>query len=112
MDPSVKAYFVNTDAPLPLSRQALKNGSRITNLSETNLATQLVESLITTDVASIDIGIITFYCFQLALVVLSMSSLSTGQESNSVRPEEEGVGAGVRDEGEGQAATTGTPAAG
>ena len=72
LDPSVKACFVNTDPLLPLSREALENGSRITNPCEANLTTQLVESLITTGVAPTDIGVITLYRSQLALIKLSL----------------------------------------
>lgn len=72
LDPSVKACFVNTDPLLPLSREALENGSRITNPCEANLTTQLVESLITTGVAPTDIGVITLYRSQLALIKQSL----------------------------------------
>ena len=72
LDPSVKAYFVNTDPLLPLSREALETGSRITNPCEANLTTQLVESLITAGIAPTDIGVITLYRSQLALIKLSL----------------------------------------
>ena len=72
LDPSVKACFVNTDPLLPLSREALENGSRITNPYEAKLTTQLVESLITTGVTPADIGVITLYRSQLALIKLSL----------------------------------------
>ena len=72
LDPSVKACFVNTDSLLPLSREALENGLRITNPCEANLTTQLVESLISTGVAPTDIGVITLYRSQLALIKLSL----------------------------------------
>ena len=72
LDPSVKACFVNTDPLLPLSREALENGSRITSPCEANLTTQLVESLIATGVTPTDIGVITLYRSQLALIKLSL----------------------------------------
>lgn len=72
LDPSVKACFVNTDPLLPLSREALETGSRITNPCEANLTTQLVESLITAGIAPTDIGVITLYRSQLALIKLSL----------------------------------------
>ena len=72
LDPSIKACFVNTDPLLPLSREALENGSRITNPCEANLTTQLVESLITAGVTPTDIGVITLYRSQLALIKLSL----------------------------------------
>ncbi|KAL8830469.1 MAG: hypothetical protein Q9170_005722 [Blastenia crenularia] len=67
LDPSVKACFVNTDTLLPLSREA-ENGSRIINTCEANLCTQLVQSLLTTGVPAKDIGVITLYRSQLALI--------------------------------------------
>lgn len=72
LDPSVKACFVNTDPLLSLSREALESGSRVTNPCEANLTTQLVESLITTGVASTDVGVITLYRSQLALMKQSL----------------------------------------
>ena len=68
LDPSVKACFVNTDALIPRSRETLENGSRITNPTEVTLATQLVESLLTVGLKSTDIGVITPYRSQLALL--------------------------------------------
>ena len=72
LDPSIKACFVNTDPLLPLSREALENGLRITNPCEANLTTQLVESLISTGVVPTDIGVITLYRSQLALIKQSL----------------------------------------
>ena len=72
LGPSVKACFVNTDPLLPLSREALESGVRITNPCEVNLTTQLVESLITTGVSPTDIGVITLYRSQLALIKQSL----------------------------------------
>ncbi len=72
LDPPVKACFVNTDPLLLLSREALESGSRITNPCEANLTTQLVESLITTGIATTDIGVITPYRSQLALIKQSL----------------------------------------
>ncbi|KAL8790589.1 MAG: hypothetical protein Q9195_006269 [Heterodermia aff. obscurata] len=67
LDPSVKACFVNTDPLLPASREA-ETGCRITNPFEATLCQQLVESLITTGVSQTDIGVITLYRSQLALI--------------------------------------------
>lgn len=72
LDPSVKACFVNTDPLLSLSREALESGLRITNPCEAKLATQIVESLITTGIAPTDIGVITLYRSQLALIKQSL----------------------------------------
>lgn len=67
LDPSTKACFVNTDTLLPLSRESEK-GSRIVNICEASLCTQLVQALLTTGVPATDIGVITLYRSQLALI--------------------------------------------
>lgn len=67
LDPSVKACFVNTDPLLAASREA-ESGSRIVNHCEATLCTQLVDSLITTGIPPSDIGVITLYRSQLALL--------------------------------------------
>lgn len=67
LDPSTKACFVNTDTLLPLSRES-EAGSRIVNTCEATLCTQLVQSLLTTGVPAADIGVITLYRSQLALI--------------------------------------------
>lgn len=71
IDPSVKACLVNTDALGPASRES-ESGSRIVNSYEAKLCTQLVESLITTGVSPSDIGVITLYRSQLALLKQTM----------------------------------------
>lgn len=72
LDTTVKACFVNTDALIPQSREVLENGSRMTNPVEATIATQLVESLVTVGIKSTDIGVITPYRSQLALVRQSL----------------------------------------
>ena len=67
LDPSVKVSFINTDRLIPISRE-IACGSRITNPIEAALATQLVESLITVGIKASDIGVITLYRSQLALL--------------------------------------------
>lgn len=67
LDPSTKACFVNTDTLLPLSRES-ETGSRIVNTCEATLCTQLVQSLLTTGVPAADIGVITLYRSQIALI--------------------------------------------
>ena len=74
--PSVKVAFVNTDPLIPLSREIAK-GSRITNPIEATLTTQLVESLLTVGVKAADIGVITLYRSQLALLKQNLRSKST-----------------------------------
>ncbi|KAK4693888.1 DNA replication ATP-dependent helicase/nuclease Dna2, partial [Lecanoromycetidae sp. Uapishka_2] len=73
LDPSVKACFVNTDALGVTSREVHESGgNRITNPCEANLTLQIVESLITTGVLPTDIGVITLYRSQLALIKQSL----------------------------------------
>ncbi len=67
LDPSVKACLVNTDRLLPLSRESA-TGSRIINTCEATLCTQLVESLLTVGIPATEIGVITLYRSQLALL--------------------------------------------
>ncbi|EKG19182.1 DNA replication factor Dna2 [Macrophomina phaseolina MS6] len=67
LSPSNKVLFLNTDNLAPASEETLA-GSRILNQVECTLTTQLVESLITTGVPASEIGIITFYRSQLALL--------------------------------------------
>lgn len=71
IDPSVKACLVNTDTLLPASREC-ESGSRIVNQCEATVCTQLVESLISTGVDPSDIGVITLYRSQLALIKQSL----------------------------------------
>ena len=74
--PSVKVVFVNTDPLLPRSRETAK-GSRITNPIEATLTTQLVESLLTVGVPAADVGVITLYRSQLALLKHSLRAKSS-----------------------------------
>ncbi len=77
LDPSVRACFVNTDPLFPLSREVLDSGgSRITNPCEATLAAQLVEALLTTGVLPTEIGVITLYRSQLALIKQSLRHCS------------------------------------
>ena len=76
LDPAVKVAFVNTDPLLPLSREIAK-GSRITNPIESAFTTQLVESLLTVGIKATDIGVITLYRSQLALLKQNLRSRST-----------------------------------
>ena len=69
--PTTKACFLNTDPILPASREVLQN-TRITNPFEVVLTCQLVEAMLTTGVNASDIGIITLYRSQLALLKQSL----------------------------------------
>ncbi|KAG8533249.1 uncharacterized protein KY384_002032 [Bacidia gigantensis] len=72
LEPRVKACFVNTDLLLPQSHEVLESGSRITNPCEVTLAVQIAESLLTSGIAAGDIGVITLYRSQLALLKQAM----------------------------------------
>ena len=77
LDPSVRACFINTDPLFPHSREVIENGgSRITNPSEATLTAQLVEALLTTSVLPTEIGVITLYRSQLALIKQSLRHCS------------------------------------
>ena len=67
LSPSIRVSFINTDPLLPISTE-IARGSRITNPIEAALTSQLVESLITVGVAPTEIGVITLYRSQLALI--------------------------------------------
>ena len=67
LDPGVKACFINTDPLLPASREDAR-GSRIVNNTEAALCTQLVEGLLSAGVPGSDIGVISVYRSQLALL--------------------------------------------
>lgn len=67
LSPANKAVFLNTDALLPASAETL-SGTRILNPLESTLVVQLVESFLTTGVPASEIGVITFYRSQLALL--------------------------------------------
>ncbi|MCJ1399808.1 Tripartite DNA replication factor [Xylographa trunciseda] len=76
LDPAVKVAFVNTDHMIPLSREIAK-GSRITNPVEATVVTQLVGSLLATGVNATDIGVITLYRSQLALLKQTLRQKSS-----------------------------------
>ncbi|KAL8392886.1 hypothetical protein RB595_002904 [Gaeumannomyces hyphopodioides] len=66
LDPETRVAFVNTDA-LPDNREEAK-GNRIVNPVEAQLVVQLVEALMTVGVPPSEIGIMTHYRAQLALL--------------------------------------------
>ncbi|KAI9713946.1 MAG: Tripartite DNA replication factor [Bogoriella megaspora] len=67
LTPRRRVAFANTDTLLPASREEA-NGSRIINMLEANLTSQLIESLLAVGVPAQDIGVITFYRSQLAIL--------------------------------------------
>lgn len=71
MAPDARVRFVNTDSLLPISLESI-TGQRIVNQVEAMLISQLVTSLISVGVSGSDIGVITFYRSQLALLKQSV----------------------------------------
>ncbi|KMU73255.1 DNA-binding protein SMUBP-2 [Coccidioides immitis RMSCC 3703] len=67
LDPSAKARLVNTDFLNPRAGESA-NGSRIVNVVEVALCNQLVEALISVGIPAQEIGVVTLYRSQLALL--------------------------------------------
>ncbi|KAI2082332.1 DNA replication endonuclease-helicase Dna2 [Ophidiomyces ophidiicola] len=67
LEPGAKARLVNTDFLKPAATES-SNGARIVNPVEATLCTQLVEALISTGISPQDIGVVTLYRSQLALL--------------------------------------------
>lgn len=66
MEPEARVRFVNTDA-LPNSREEAK-GNRIVNPCEAQLVTRLVDALLAVGVPASEVGVMTHYRSQLALL--------------------------------------------
>ena len=73
LDARNHVIFLNTDALLPAARE-IARGSRITNPVEAAVTTQLVEALLTVGIAARDVGVITLYRSQLALLKQNLRS--------------------------------------
>jgi DNA replication ATP-dependent helicase Dna2 len=84
LDPSARVRFVNTDALLPASREQAK-GNRIVNPCEARVVAQLVDALLTVGVPPHEIGVVTHYRSQLALLkhVLRSGSGAAGTSSSN-----------------------------
>ncbi|KAI5296083.1 Tripartite DNA replication factor [Ascosphaera acerosa] len=67
LDPSVHARLVNTDSLRPPALEDAK-GSRIVNEVEAAIVAQLVRALVTVGIAPAEIGVVTLYRSQLALL--------------------------------------------
>ncbi|KAI6249781.1 DNA replication ATP-dependent helicase/nuclease DNA2 [Erysiphe necator] len=65
--PATRVAFINTDPLLPLSREEAR-GNRIVNPTEANLCTLLVNGLLSVGVSASNIGVMTHYRSQLALL--------------------------------------------
>ena len=70
VDPEARVRFVNTDG-LPDSREEAK-GNRIVNPCEARLVTQLVDAFLTVGIPATEIGVMTHYRSQLALLKHSL----------------------------------------
>lgn len=77
LNPSRKVVFANTDTLLPHPPREVAHHSRITNTTEAHLVTQLILSLIASGVPPTDIGVITFYRSQLALLRQTVKAYSS-----------------------------------
>lgn len=71
LSPATKVLFLNTDSLLPFSAET-SQGNRITNATEVTLLTQLAHLLLNTGIDPSDLGIVTFYRSQLALLRQSL----------------------------------------
>lgn len=77
LHPTRKVVFADTDTLLPAPRDNI-NGPRITNATEAQLVTQLVFALLASGVPATEIGVITFYRSQLALLRQTVKAYSSG----------------------------------
>ncbi|AEO64259.1 uncharacterized protein THITE_131345 [Thermothielavioides terrestris NRRL 8126] len=75
--PSARVRFVNTDALLPASREQAK-GNRIVNPCEARVVAQLVDALLAAGVPASEIGVVTHYRSQLALLKHTLRALGGG----------------------------------
>ncbi|KAK4044231.1 hypothetical protein C8A01DRAFT_31544 [Parachaetomium inaequale] len=81
--PAARVRFVNTDALLPASREQAK-GNRIVNPCEARIITQLVSALLAVGVPAAEIGVVTHYRSQLALLKHTLRSTSGGNSAAGV----------------------------
>lgn len=76
--PSKKVLFLNTDTIVPLPRESAQ-GNRITNPTEASLVSHTVHALLASGIPASEIGIITFYRSQLALLRQSLKHVGTAE---------------------------------
>ena len=74
LEPSTKVVFLNTDMLVPSAGRETLTRNRITNVTEATLVTQLAHLLLNSDISPSDIGIVTFYRSQLALLRQALRS--------------------------------------
>ncbi|KAL1306810.1 hypothetical protein AAFC00_005467 [Neodothiora populina] len=78
LQPSRKVVFADTDTLLPTPPRDTASGSRIINATEASLTIQLVFSLLSAGVPATEIGVITFYRSQLALLRQTAKAYAAG----------------------------------
>ncbi|KAL2266131.1 hypothetical protein VTJ83DRAFT_5483 [Remersonia thermophila] len=81
VDPHARVRFVNTDPLLPMSREEAK-GNRIVNPCEAHIVAQLVDSFLAVGVPAHEIGVVTHYRSQLALLKHTLRSFRGGASSS------------------------------
>ncbi|EGO54066.1 hypothetical protein NEUTE1DRAFT_131702 [Neurospora tetrasperma FGSC 2508] len=85
LDPSARVRFINTDSLLPHSREEKSTrGQRIVNPLESRIVCQLVDSLLTVGVPASEIGVMTHYRSQLALLKHNMKN-TLGGSAGAIR---------------------------
>lgn len=85
LDPSARVRFINTDSLLPHSREEKSTrGQRIINPLESRIVCQLVDSLLTVGVPASEIGVMTHYRSQLALLKHNLKN-TLGGSAGAVR---------------------------
>ncbi|KAM7223995.1 hypothetical protein V8F06_000468 [Rhypophila decipiens] len=81
LDPEIRVRFINTDL-LPDSREEAK-GNRIVNPCEAKVVAQLVDALLTVGVPAEEIGVMTHYRSQLALLKHAVKGTLSGTASST-----------------------------
>ncbi|CCC09829.1 unnamed protein product [Sordaria macrospora k-hell] len=85
LDPSARVRFINTDSLLPHSREEKSTrGQRIINPLESRIVCQLVDSLLTVGVPASEIGVMTHYRSQLALLKHNLKN-TLGGSAGAIR---------------------------
>lgn len=82
IDPAAKARLVSTDSLVPQAVESA-NGSRIVNSIEVLVCVQLVEAFISVGIPAHDIGVVTLYRSQLALLKRSLFHRLPGLEMHT-----------------------------
>ena len=83
LSPACRVRFVNTDGLLPASREQAK-GNRIVNPCEARVVAQLVDALLAVGVPAREIGVVTHYRSQLALLKHTLRSHAYAHSHSSL----------------------------